>query len=110
MRKKTQVEMVMEHLKKHGSITYREAFDLFRVGNLASTISKIRRLGYEITMVKEREEDQRRSYARYYMVSTEPEKPKRKSKPPKKEKVVRKDRTPKALKCEHKDSRMWKRG
>ncbi len=110
MRGKTQVELLLEYLQRYGSITCKEAFELLNIGNVSSTIAKVRQLGYKIQAVTEKDCKQNTKYLRYYMFSTEPEKPKRKSKPPKKEKVVRKDRTPKALKCEHKDSRMWKRG
>ena len=44
----TQVTRVLEHLKKHGSITTYDAFVKYGITRLSARIFEIRELGYEI--------------------------------------------------------------
>ncbi len=48
MNKKTQCEVVLTHLKEHGSITSIEAFTEYGILRLASRINDLRRRGYLI--------------------------------------------------------------
>lgn len=47
-KKKIQIDYILEHMRKNGSITPREAEDLYGVMRLASRISDLKRLGYVI--------------------------------------------------------------
>ncbi len=47
-KRKSQVENVLEYLQEHGSITYQEAFDNFRVASLKAVIWKLRKQGHVI--------------------------------------------------------------
>ncbi len=81
MKKKTQVENVLEYLQEHGSITYLEAFHLFGVANLGSVINKVRGLGYDIQTVMEQKPNRSKAQARYYLEKTEQERPEPKRQP-----------------------------
>ena len=47
--KLTQCSKILEHIRCYGSITPREAEDLYGVMRLASRINDLRRFGHEIT-------------------------------------------------------------
>lgn len=46
---KSQRQAVLEHLKKNGSITSKEAFELYGATRLSSIIFTYRKMGYDIT-------------------------------------------------------------
>ena len=48
MKSKTQIDMVLEHMQKHGSINPKEAERLYGIMRLASRITDLRHLGYAI--------------------------------------------------------------
>ena len=45
----TQKDMVLEHMRQHGSITDLEAYNDYGIRRLAATIFKLRDEGYDIT-------------------------------------------------------------
>lgn len=47
--KENQCSMVLQHLKKYGSITHKEADDLYGCSRLAARISDLRKQGFKIT-------------------------------------------------------------
>ena len=49
MKYKSQTEAVLEHLKKHGSITSIQAIRKYGATRLSSIIYKLRHRGYQIT-------------------------------------------------------------
>lgn len=49
MKKKTQKELVLEHLQKGKSITSREAWEAYGCSRLADVIFKLRKEGYAIS-------------------------------------------------------------
>lgn len=61
----TQIEKVYDHLKTHGSITPKEAYDRYGIMRLASRISDLRLRGCKITTVMETSKHS--TYARYVM-------------------------------------------
>lgn len=48
----TQNETILEHIKKNGSITSLEAFELYRITRLSGRIHDLRAQGYKITTEK----------------------------------------------------------
>lgn len=66
---KTQNEMIYEHMKKHGSITSMEAFELYGITRLASRIHDLRNI-YGVRIVSDSITKKNRSgklvsYSRY---------------------------------------------
>lgn len=49
----TQNGMILNHLQNFGSITSKEAMDLYSCFRLASRISDLKKMGYEIKSVRE---------------------------------------------------------
>lgn len=47
-KKKTQIDYILEHMRKHGSINHREAEDLYGIMRLASRINDLKQLEYVI--------------------------------------------------------------
>ena len=68
MKKKTQVENVFEYLLEHGSITYQEAFDNFRVASLKAVIWKLRKQGHVIQAMEQILKDGKKR-TEYYLLS-----------------------------------------
>ena len=66
MKKKSQKEMVLEHLESGKSITAMEALRLYKCFRLADVIFKLKRDGYRIDTEMVRENDT--IFARYRMV------------------------------------------
>lgn len=56
---------VLEHLKKNGSITSLEAFELYRATRLSSIIYRLK-TSYDITTLMINEENGSAPYARYF--------------------------------------------
>lgn len=107
MKKKTQVENVLEYLQEHGSINEMIAFQFFRVADIKSVIRTLRMMGYQIETTREKVEYTTRKRAKYWLKAKEPtrERPVLKIK----EKPEQKDRTPKALSITRKTGGWWKR-
>ena len=66
----SQCEMVLDHLKNHGSISHREAEELYGIARLAARINDLRRLGVAIstrTVTGKNRRDETVHYARYYL-------------------------------------------
>ena len=66
----TQCERILRHFKDYGSITSREAMNEYGIMRLASRISDLRKLGYDITVTTETSKNrygEPTSYARYSM-------------------------------------------
>ncbi|MBQ1195045.1 MAG: hypothetical protein IIX44_02250 [Clostridia bacterium] len=45
---KTQNEIILDHIKKYGSITPRDAFERYDIMRLASRVSELRKSGVDI--------------------------------------------------------------
>tara|TARA_Y100001973_G_C5209214_1_gene344231 strand:- start:16409 stop:16708 length:300 start_codon:yes stop_codon:yes gene_type:complete len=48
MKKKSQKEKVLEHLKKNNQITSMEAFELYKITRVGAVIDTLRKEGYDI--------------------------------------------------------------
>lgn len=53
----TQNEMILNHIKKHGSITSMEAFAEYNITRLSGRIHELRAQGHKITSNKEKAKD-----------------------------------------------------
>lgn len=60
----SQKEMILKHLRKHGSMTRLVAYDLYGIIDFRKRVSELRQEGYEINRVK-MVDDIGRSYSRY---------------------------------------------
>lgn len=66
----TQCEFILRHFKDYGSITSLEAMQEYGIMRLASRISDLRKMGYNIEVVTETGKNrygEKTSYARYSM-------------------------------------------
>lgn len=66
MKKKTQEAIILDHLKKYGSITTYEAFINYRITRLSGRIFDLKRHGADIVKQTESTKDGTR-YAVYYL-------------------------------------------
>ncbi len=107
MKKKTQVENVLEYLQEHGSIDEMVASRFFRVGDIRSVIRTLRMVGYQIETVREKVTWAARKRVTYYLKEKEPAQARRLLQ--REEKPIRKNRTPKVLTITHKTGGWWKR-
>ena len=67
---KPQCQKILEHMEAHGSITDRDAFELYRIRRLASRIYDLKKGGYSIGRTMERGMNANGSpvwYARYFI-------------------------------------------
>lgn len=67
IRKATQEQEVLEHLRRYGSITSMTAFRLYDITRLAAKVFTLRKRGYDIEMVRETNPISGKSYGRYYL-------------------------------------------
>lgn len=65
--KKSQVEIIIEHLERNGHITSMEAFSRYKITRLAAVISLIKKRGYNITSECVINPDRIGHYARYWL-------------------------------------------
>jgi hypothetical protein len=65
MKIKSQNELVLKHLKKHGSITSWEAINAYGITRLSARIFDLKDLGYGILTVMQYEDDKK--YAQYIL-------------------------------------------
>lgn len=63
----TKKEKVLEHLKTKGSITSWEAFTLYRATRLSDIIFVLRKDGYDIETIPEKNIDDYRKHAKYIL-------------------------------------------
>ena len=66
VRKNTQEETVLEHMRRYGSITSMTAFERYSITRLAAKIFVLRKAGYDIDMVWETSQYGTR-YGRYIL-------------------------------------------
>lgn len=74
MEKATQRMQILDYCAKHGSITVREASDVFSMNSPTKRISELRKLGYDVDTKWEtriNKNGQTKRYLRYFI--TEPE-------------------------------------
>ena len=62
----TQCEMILHHMKMHGSITTMEAFQKYGVTRLSGRIWELKRQGHNIEKVMDTNENNK-TYARYFL-------------------------------------------
>lgn len=66
----TQSQVILEHLKKHGSITQKEAIDNYGIMRLGARIWDLKRGGHNITSEREtgvNRYNEKTHYAKYYL-------------------------------------------
>ena len=61
----TQLEIILNHLKKTGSITRREALIDYSIQNITACMSSIRQLGYEVLAHPKKHPTTGQRYMRY---------------------------------------------
>src|SRR4051794_34997029 len=61
----TQTQKIINHLKKNGSITQREAFLDYSIQSFTKRISELRELGYKIVGERRRHPVTKQEYTRY---------------------------------------------
>lgn len=66
--KKSQVEIVIEHLEAKGSITSMEAFSKYKITRLAAIIALAKKRGYSITTELILNSDRIGHYAKYHLM------------------------------------------
>lgn len=64
-KKMTQNEMILLHLKQHGSITPLDALGAYGCFRLSGRIFELRSMGYDIETVNETKDG--KTYARYFL-------------------------------------------
>ena len=62
----TQNEMLLHHMRKHGSITTMEAFSLYGVTRISARVWEMRHAGHNVDKVMETN-DNGKTYARYFL-------------------------------------------
>ena len=71
MEKKTQCERILQYIEETGSITQLEALEQFGCMRLASRISDLKKMGYNVTKRMEKKKNRYGdpiSYARYTII------------------------------------------
>jgi len=63
----TQIEIILNHLKKTKSITQREALIDYSIQSLTKRISELRQMGYNIVSTFKRHPTTGQRYARYVL-------------------------------------------
>lgn len=66
----TKIGMVLNHLKKHKSITSWEAIQLYKATRLSAIIFELKKRGYEFSTVREENPETGSHYARYYLIAS----------------------------------------
>ncbi len=66
--KSTQVQTIIEHLRRVGSISFAEAWDAYGIRSLTRRITDIRRAGYNISAVLKKHAVTGQRYKRYFLV------------------------------------------
>ena len=69
---KTQNQLIIDHLKRTGSITQREALIDYSVQCLTKRIQELRELGYQIKTVQKQHPTTGQRYARYSLTRKTP--------------------------------------
>lgn len=67
--KMTQNELIINHMKKNGSITMREAFLDYSIQSFSKRISELRDSGYDIRGLRRKHPVTNQEYTRYYLVA-----------------------------------------
>ena len=62
----TQNEMLLHHMREHGSITTMEAFSLYGVTRISARVWEMRHAGHNVDKVMETN-DNGKTYARYFL-------------------------------------------
>lgn len=66
-KKMTQEDIVLQHLRVHGSITSMTAIHLYEITRLSAVIFNLREDGYHIATVYETSKESGKTYGRYYL-------------------------------------------
>jgi len=64
----TQNQMVINHLKKFGTITPREAMDDYQITRLAARVDELKRVGWNIDTEMRKHQITGKRYAKYHLV------------------------------------------
>lgn len=68
----TQEQIVLNHLRKYGSITSMDAFSKYQITRLSSAIHILRhKHGYKISMTYETSKKYGKPYGRYFLIEEE---------------------------------------
>ncbi len=69
MADKTQNQMIMQHLRRFGTITPREAYDDYQIMRLASRVDELRKAGIDIETEMRKHQITGKRYAKYHLAS-----------------------------------------
>jgi hypothetical protein len=65
----TQAQRIIEHIKKNGSITQREAFIDYSIQNFSARLSEIKQAGYNVVKREKKHPVTGQKYSRYYLAA-----------------------------------------
>lgn len=65
----TQADRIIEHIKKNGSITQREAYIDYSIQNFSARLSELKQAGYTITKREKKHPVTGQKYTRYYLAA-----------------------------------------
>lgn len=63
---KNQKEIILEHIKQYGNISTLEGYEKYKIMRVGSVINLLRKEGYNIITIIEKNNKTKKKYARYY--------------------------------------------
>ncbi len=64
---KNQKEIILEHIKQYGNISTLEGYEKYKIMRVGSVINLLRKEGYNIITIIEKNKKTKKKYARYYL-------------------------------------------
>ncbi len=64
---KNQKEIILEHIKQYGNISTLEGYEKYKIMRVGSVINLLRKEGYNIITIIEKNNKTKKKYARYYL-------------------------------------------
>lgn len=64
---KNQKEIILGHIKQYGNISTLEGYEKYKIMRVGSVINLLRKEGYNIITIIEKNKKTKKKYARYYL-------------------------------------------
>lgn len=64
---KNQKEIILEHIKQYGNISTLEGYEKYKIMRVGSVINLLRKEGYNIITIIEKNKRTKKRYARYFL-------------------------------------------
>ncbi len=64
---KNQKELILEHIKLYGNISTLEGYEKYKIMRVGSVINLLRKEGYNIITIIEKNKKTKKKYARYFL-------------------------------------------